>query len=231
MKATRFALSLLLLGWVVVVVYPNPFVLSASITNFEHPNVDPAAVAALARTLPNNPQLIEQAVLNRIVPYSYDWQTYGVPWYFPTTKQTLAAGKGNCQGRALVLASILKAKGIPYQIEMSFDHMWVNYPGHVSTALENNGAVLGRRVHGHYVLQWPKNFHIWSEVKAQIGQYWTPMPPLQKALILVGAFLIPLWNGLARLVGRLMGAPVPLPKLKLRRRWVFGRVAVAARRV
>jgi hypothetical protein len=144
-KASRFALFLMLLGWVVVVVYPDPFALSRSIDNFQHPNVDPAAVAAIARTLPNDPRVIEQYVLNRVQPYSYDWQTFHVPWYFPTTGQAVAQGKGNCQGRALVLASILKFKHIPYQLEMSFDHIWVNYAGRVATALENNAVVLGRR--------------------------------------------------------------------------------------
>ena len=71
--------------------------LSRSISDFQHPNVDPAAVAGIARTLPNNPKLIEAAVLNKIVPYAYDWQTAGVPWYFPTTRTALAQGRGDCE--------------------------------------------------------------------------------------------------------------------------------------
>ena len=231
LKASRFGLFLALLGWVLFVVYPNPFTLTNSIHNFQHPNVDPAAVSAIARTLPNDPKVIENYVLNNVQPYSYDWQTFDVPWYFPTTKQAVAQGRGNCQGRALVLASILKYKHIPYQLEMSFDHIWVNYAGHVSTALENNAVVLGRQVNGHFVLQWPKNFHPWAELQAQLQQYWTPMPPLQKTLILAGALLIPLWNALALLIGRLIGAPAPLPRLRLRRRRARPRVALAGRRV
>ena len=45
--------------------------------------------SAIAETLPNDPRLIEQAVLTRLVPYSYDWQTNGVPWYFPNTVEVI----------------------------------------------------------------------------------------------------------------------------------------------
>jgi hypothetical protein len=197
--------------------------------------VDAAAVAGIAHTLPNNPRLIEQAVLTKIEPYAYDWQTAGAPWYFPTTKEALAQGRGDCESRALVLASILKAKHIPYQLEMSFDHIWVNYPGKIPNAIENQAVAIGRQEHGHFVLQWPKNFHPWAELQAQLANYWTPMPGLQKGLILAGALLIPLWNALAALVGRLLGAPAPLPRLRKPRRRLrlrlHPRVAVAGRRV
>jgi len=54
--------------------------------------VDAAAVAGIAHTLPNNPRLIEQAVLNKIVPYGYDWQTARVPWYSPLRKRRWRRG-------------------------------------------------------------------------------------------------------------------------------------------
>ena len=60
----------------------------------------PDAVAALAATMPDDPRLIEQRVLDDVVPYAYDWQTAGVPWYFPTTEQALRAGSGDCESRA-----------------------------------------------------------------------------------------------------------------------------------
>ena len=229
LKVSRFALFLLLLGWVLFVVYPNPFTLTNSIHNFEHPNVDPAAVAAIAKTLPNNPKLIEQYVLTKVQPYSYDWQTFDVPWYFPTTRQALAQGKGNCQGRALVLASILKYKHIPYQLEMSFDHIWVNYAGHVSTALENNAVVLGRQVNGHFVLQWPKNFHPWAELKAQLGQYWTPDAAAAEDADTGRGAAHPDVECARPADRRLIGAPAPLPRLRRRRTHPW--VAVAGRRV
>ena len=180
------------------VLYPNPLVLVHSIRHIEHPSIDPAAVAPIARTLPNDPRLIEQAVLTRIVPYAYDWQTAGVPWYFPTTREALAQGRGDCESRAVVLASILAYKHIPYQLRMSFDHIWVDYPGHVNTAIENPGVQLAVRRHGHYVLQWPKDFHLGAEVNAQVADYWTPMPLGRKLLLFGGLVAIALANVIGR---------------------------------
>lgn len=180
------------------VLYPDPLVLVHSIEHIEHPSIDPAAVASIARKLPNDPRLIEQAVLTRIMPYAYDWQTAGVPWYFPTTREALAQGRGDCESRAVVLASILAYKHIPYQLRMSFDHIWVDYPGHVNTALENPGVQLAVREHGHYVFHWPRDFHLGAEVNAQVADYWTPMPLSRKLLLFGGLATIALVNVIVR---------------------------------
>ena len=189
------------------VLYPDPLALVHSIEHIRHPAVDPAAVAPIARTLPNDPRLIEQAVLTRIVPYAYDWQTAGVPWYFPTTREAVAQGRGDCESRALVLASILAYKHIPYQLRMSFDHIWVDYPGHVNTPLENPGVQLAVREHGHYVFHWPRDFHLGAEVNAQVANYWTPMPLGRKLLLFGGLAAIALVNVIVRLGRRTVAGP------------------------
>ena len=84
-------------------------------------------------------------MLDRQVPYAYDWQSAGVPWYFPTTAEALRAGRGDCESRAVVLASILTAKGIPNELRLSFDHIWVDYPGKQANALENAGVQFAGR--------------------------------------------------------------------------------------
>ncbi len=192
------------------VLYPDPMMLVRSIEHIEHPSIDPAAVAGIARTLPNDPRLIEQVVLTRIEPYAYDWQTAGVPWYFPTTREALAQGRGDCESRAVVLASILAYKHIPYQLRMSFDHIWVDYPGHVNTAIENPGVQLAVRQNGHYVFHWPKDFHLGAEVNAQVAIYWTPMPLGRKLLLFGGLVAIALVNVIGRL-GRRAAAGLRRP--------------------
>ena len=196
-KLPRLALFLLMVGWIFLMLYPDPSVLVRSVHNIEHPDVDAAAVRSLAATLPNNPQLIEQAVLNRLLPYAYDWQVNSVPWYFPTTAEVLKEKRGDCESRAVLLASLLKAKGIPYQILMSFDHIWVNYPGKQANALENTSVVLATRVNGHYVWHWPKNFHLGAEINAQLAIFWTPMPGLRKVLFFGGLLMVLLINPVA----------------------------------
>jgi hypothetical protein len=196
MRISRKLRLLAALVFFFFVLYPNPLVLVRSIEHIRHPAIDPQVVAPLARTLPNDPRLIEQAVLTRIMPYAYDWQSAGVPWYFPTTREALAQGRGDCESRAVVLASILAYKHIPYALRMSFDHIWVDYPGHQATALENSGVQIAVREHGHYVFHWPRDFHLGAEVDAQIANYWTPMPLGRRALLFGGLLAIVFVNGL-----------------------------------
>ena len=206
MRISRKVRLLAGLLFVLFVLYPNPLTLVRSIEHVLHPTIDPQAVAAVARTMPNDPRLIEQAVLTRVTPYAYDWQTSGAPWYFPTTREALVQHRGDCESRAMVLASILAYKHIPYQLRMSFDHIWVQYPGHVNTALENPGVQLAVRDHGHYVFHWPKDFHLGAEVNAQIADYWTPMPDGRKALLFGGLLVIVLANVLVGLGRRVLAS-------------------------
>jgi len=112
-----------------------------------------------------------------------------------------------------VLASILAYKHIPYTLRMSFDHIWVDYPGHVATALENPGVQLAVRQHGHFVFRWPKDFHLGAEANAQIADYWTPMPLGRQALLFGGLLAIVFLNVIVRLVRR---APVAARRLLAR---------------
>jgi TM2 domain-containing membrane protein YozV len=123
--------------WILLVLYPNPWRLATGLKRILNPHTDPAAVASIAQAMPSDPALIEKEV-NRLVPYSYDWHTYGMPWYCPSVREVLQKGKGDCKAQALVFASILQAKGIPNRIRWSFQHVWVEYPSKVDTGLEKN---------------------------------------------------------------------------------------------
>ena len=198
MRFPRAVLIFLVLSWILVVLYPDPGVLVRSVRNTLHPQIDPAAVRGLAARLPNDPKAVEAYVLDRAVPYAYDWQSAGVPWYFPTTREALRVGRGDCESRAVVLASILTAKGIPNELRMSFDHIWVDYPGKQANSLENAGVVFAGRRGGHFFIHWPKDFNLGQEVIDQVAIFWTPAPPGRVLLLALGLLLIPLWNVLAR---------------------------------
>ena len=123
--------------WILLVLYPNPWRLATGLKRILNPHTDPTAVASLAQAMPSDPVIIEKEVL-KLIPYSYDWETYGIPWYCPSVQEVLQKGKGDCKAQALVLASILEAKGIPNRIVWSLRHVWVDYPAKVETGLEKN---------------------------------------------------------------------------------------------
>ena len=221
MRFPRSVLAFLVLSWVLVVLYPDPGVLIRSVRNTVEPRVDPEAVSALAARLPSDPRVIEAYVLDRAVPYAYDWQSAGVPWYFPAAAEALRAGRGDCESRALVLASLLTAKGIPNELRMSFDHIWVDYPGKQANAIENAGVELAGKRNGRFFLHWPADFNLRQEAADQVAIFWTPAPRGRVVLLALGLSLIPLWNVLAALAA---GNGLP------GRAWPAGRMLAPARR-
>jgi hypothetical protein len=127
---------LIFILWIVFVLYPNPLNLIVSIQRVVNFDADPGAVESLLSDLPSDPVDIEKAVLARI-PYRHDWELYGMPWYCPTVKQVLEKGQGDCKARALVLASVLQARNITYQVRSSPMHIWADYEGKNETSMEN----------------------------------------------------------------------------------------------
>src|SRR5688572_19475513 len=103
------AAAVLSLVWALVVCYPDPRLLWQAIAHTRTPPLDPAGLRAWAASLPDDPAAIERAVAARLR-YAVPWEQFGVPWAVPSPAEAVAAGFGDCQARALVLASLLAAK-------------------------------------------------------------------------------------------------------------------------
>lgn len=226
MRFTRGAIVFLMLTWVLVVLYPDPTVLVTSVQNLLRPEGDAAAAAGLARQLPDDPREIEAEVLRR-VSYATDWEVHGVPWRFPTAAEAIAEARGDCEARALVLISVLEAKGIPHVLRNSINHMWVEYSGKVPTASENDALVLADREGGRLKLRLPDDFDLRREVEAKIELFWDPMPWTRRILLAAGLLLIPLGTriGSAAPSGRAGGASSAQIGWLRRRRTAPARVA------
>jgi len=177
---------LIVVLWILFVLYPNPLNLPISIHRVLNFDAEPGAVESMLSDLPSDPVDIEKAVLARIS-YHYDWELYGMPWYCPTIEQVLERRAGDCKARALVLASILEAKNISYEIHSSPTHTWVHYEGKQETPIENAEV------------EWYQYDPEIGERRLQIPQiglskvmdafwraFWVPMPEGRKALLIVG---------------------------------------------
>lgn len=186
----RTFFPLLIVLWVLLVLYPNPLRLGASVQRLASPRVNPDAVESLAASLPSEPAAIEEAVLESL-PYSYDWEVYAMPWYFPTVEEVLKNGQGDCKARAIVLASILEAKGIPYQINSSPTHVWVYYDGKVDSSTENAevGFYEVDPQTGARSLRFPRTSITYVMATSWEG-FWPPMPILRKVLLISGLLVL-----------------------------------------
>ena len=185
-KVFRRYFPLIFMLWIILVLYPNPLNLIISIHRVLNFDANPSAVEFMLNGLPSDPVAIEKAVLARI-PYSHDWEVYGMPWYCPTVAQVMEREEGDCKSRALVLASVLEAKNIPYQIHSSLMHIWVDYENKQETSIENVQVEFYQYdpETGERQFQIPdigpsRLMDYWQQ------QFWTPMPNARKTLLVSG---------------------------------------------
>jgi hypothetical protein len=177
---------LIILLWILLVLYHNPVSLITSLGRAMNPPVDPDSVGLLLQQLGTDPATIEWEVLERI-PYRYDWEVHDMPWYFPTVGEILQRGEGDCKARALLLASVFEAEGIPYRIDFSPTHMWVEYKGKEQTSLENPEVKFYQHdpETGERLLQFP-DIPFSDIVDTSRESLWDPMPLGRKALLISG---------------------------------------------
>lgn len=62
------------------------------------------------------------------VEYKWDWETWGMADYLPTVEEVFQMGGEDCDGRAVVAASLLKNLGYDARIVTDFAHVWVTTP-------------------------------------------------------------------------------------------------------
>jgi len=135
--------------------------------------------------IPDDPAKIEK-LAKKLVVYEYDWTNYGVPWYVPNPKDAITRRKGDCESRAMVLASILSAKNIPYNIKASLVHIWVEYPNKQATKSENNEVSYIGKIDGKYRLKMPDLSQWYRYVLIDKEMFWDVMPKSRKIIMISG---------------------------------------------
>jgi len=177
------------LAWVLLVLYPRPWDLALTLERSLYPPVDAHAAAEVASQLDDDPVHIEKAVREQIIPYAYDWTVYDEPWYFATVSEALRDGRGDCESQAIVLASILDAKKIPYKLEVSFDHIWVQYPQKKENPQERDAVAVLEHVNGKIRVKAPNEFDWNKFINSHREAHWDPMPLWRKWLLGLGLVL------------------------------------------
>ena len=175
-------LVVFLFAFILLVLYPNPYLLGVSISRIFQPRVNPEVVAHLLDEAPQDPAALEAYVLRKI-PYQYDWVTYGVPFYFPRAEGVLSQGTGDCKSRFVILASLFETLDIPYRQSFSLSHFWIIYEGKEETAYEQEANSFLLRDEDGTRLQVPREDarQIFDTLREG---FWDVMPTHKKALLL-----------------------------------------------
>jgi hypothetical protein len=185
------------LAWTLLACYPNPGILFRNLARYRHLPVDPRLAKRMKWHLSPSPREMELFTQSLLTPTD-DWALYRVPWYVPTPLEAVGAERGDCEATAMVLASLLAGKGIPYQIRASFTHIWVDYRGRPERKGETSDLAYLEGEKGRWRLHWPRQVR-WREVlSAQKEQLWEAMPPARKAILICGWLWVTVAVALAR---------------------------------
>lgn len=134
-------LPILAMG-ILVLLFPHPGRALREFRTLRDPNAliapgDPAVErlsaeidAAMPATLDRPGQIawIEAFIEKRIV-YAHDWDQWLNVDYWPTPSETVASGREDCDGIAVLTASVLKRRGFKPRIEASYEHVWLEVEG------------------------------------------------------------------------------------------------------
>ena len=135
----RVPVKLLIFAIVLVLVlFPRPRLLVRQIDRLRHLDrlIDPrapkldAVVRRFQADLPENltPRQIRkrvQAFVYETIPYDWDWNTWDVADYIPTVGELMAKGREDCDGRAVLAASLLRRLGQKASLATDLRHIWV----------------------------------------------------------------------------------------------------------
>jgi hypothetical protein len=192
--------TLLALIWTLLVLYPNPLLLTESVYRLFNPPVGSEHLLFVEKweqmnRLPSNPQKIEEFVV-RYVKYDYDFNIYGVPWYFPTPAEVVEKRKGDCKSRAILLAAIFEEKGVPYSFHISPVHFWVDYPGKEENEFTKKYENPKTAIFSDGRWKLPELVDLKTYYDSWKAVLWDSMPTIRKVLLLGGWILIFSWDRL-----------------------------------
>jgi hypothetical protein len=125
---------------------------------------------------------VERYVYQR-VPYKYDWINWGNLDYWPTTAEVLERRREDCDGRAVLAASLLRARGFKTaHIVANLNHVWVAVDKTELMGPQKEKNL--RRVGGRTVVTLP-GLRTWLGSVAMISEF-----PAIRSLIILATVLV-----------------------------------------
>jgi hypothetical protein len=191
-----FKLALFVLV-VTLVLFPKPWLLPEWCGRLRHVErlIDPHQPAladleqVVRKELRGEPEpraalkAVERAVCQRI-PYAWDWDVWGVADYVPTVAEVLEKGREDCDGRAVLAASLLRRMGYDAQLVSDLVHVWVVTPaGETMSPGSGEKTLVGSETGTHARLSLQTLANLGRGTAFGIGVF-----PLGRELIILAVF-------------------------------------------
>lgn len=142
-----------LLAVVLVVLFPRFWLIPqwlqrwsnpAALIEPDHPGLAPLEAAARTQirkqgiTADRAAFLAVQNLVLEQIPYKHDWDNSGQVDHLPSVSEVLAAGADDCDGQAIMIASLLQRMGYEAHLVTDVLHVWVQGPR--AAALDQGGT-------------------------------------------------------------------------------------------
>lgn len=207
---SRLALKAGLVALVLLAVaYPRPQLLLKNIARWRDLNsvVNPLSPALEPLAAELAPQLegiergsraleVVQNYVLRKIPYAWDWDTWGVLDYVPTVEETLAKGREDCDGRAVVAASLLRRFGYDARLTSDLSHVWVWTPdGETMTPVRtrSGGTLITASIGGGTRVDWATALNLATllmDLPTSIAYGIAVFPAWREALVVLAVCLV-----------------------------------------
>ncbi len=190
-----------------LVCFPYPSLFVRNLRHWRNPNalIEPDAADLQPWITELRPQLdgveagpdalkVVEKFVYRKVPYAWDWDTWGVMDYMPTVSEIVGAGAEDCDGRAVISASLLRNLGYKADLVTDAIHVWVKTdrgetmsPGRLPKLVE--GTEKGIRI------RWASLLNIPKSMAYGIGVF----PLVRELTVLVMFWILALRSGVGKL--------------------------------
>jgi hypothetical protein len=193
LKSRIFGIIFLFL-WSFSVLYPNPTKFFTTLSRLQDPPVNylvEELKPLLRDSYGKTPKEIEKMVKEE-VPYSYDWEVYNLPLYFPTVEEVMKNGTGDCKSRFLITASIFEYYQIDYSMLLSPVHVWISYEGRPETKSEKQEIVVQEVTEEGIKVKIPEKID-WEDSRKTFYKAFFRAMPISKRIALCLGFFISLF--------------------------------------
>lgn len=204
----RWIAKLALLGMVVLfTLYPHPVLLVRGVQHLgdvesliqpELPEIAEMNRAITAQLKPDATKKEEFRAVERYVyehiRYEYDWFNWGNLDYWPTAKEAIDRQREDCDGQAIVAASVLRARGFKTaQVVANLQHCWVVVAGSELMGPQPDKNM--RRVGDRVVLTFPE-WRTFLGSAAMLNKF-----PAVRSLVILAAALVLAYHPCRNLTG------------------------------